>query len=188
MFESLLAALPTILGSVGVAKTFGASQKGINTAPQKKINNQISQLAGAMADPSSPMFQNIYNQNRQMGQASIADAIAEIQRQNRKAVSMGRTPLLDQERGGESVFRNLILGQQDQEMSARDATLRQLSGAAGAFQAPFQNAGSIAQQNFGNTALGAGGYSYLGDAIKNLFGLQKQPEQINWNTPRVNVY
>lgn len=179
--------LPLLLSGIGQAKSFSASQNGVNTGQQTKINKRITEIAGAMANPSSPMFQSNYQQNRQMGQASIADAIAEIQRQNRKAVSMGRTPLLDQERGGESVFRNLILGQQDQEMSARDATLRQLQGAAGAYNPAFQNSGAVAGQNYYNNLASGYGYQSLGPAIKNLFGLN-QPEQINWNTPRVNVY
>lgn len=76
----------------------------------------------AMGDPNSAQYQNIYKQQRQMGQDNLAEVIAEAVRQNRKLSAMGRTPLFSQERGGEEVFRNLTRGYQDVQGQAMNQT------------------------------------------------------------------
>lgn len=201
MFESFAQFLPQILGAgiqgIGAAKNFKASQKGVDYSGQNQINRKMMQLADAQANPDSPAFQKLYTQNRQMGATNLAQTIAELQRQNRKAISMGRSPLLDQERGGESIFRNLILGQQDNEMNARNATFGQLRAALQGYNAPFENTGALSRGDYVNEMAGAAGYDSLGAALKNLFSLQNKKKQgmsvlsegdlINWNTPRINA-
>jgi hypothetical protein len=77
---------------------------------------------GAMGDPNSAQYQNIYRQQKQQGQDNLVEVIAEAARQNRKASAMGRTPLFSQERGGEDIFRNITRGYQDVQGQAANQT------------------------------------------------------------------
>lgn len=198
MFESLLQALPMLLAGglkmKGAKKHYDSGQRGIDYSNQQRLTGRMEELANAQADPDSPLFQKLYQQNRAMGQQDLARTVAEIQRQNRKAVSMGRTPLLDQERGGESVFRNLMLGQQDQERVARKESFGQLDSARRALAAPYDAYNDLSLGGYKNKIAKADSYSSLGDALKSLFSLNRgrggggssyypnSGETVNWYT------
>jgi len=171
--------------------------EGVDLGPQKQALGQMNQLAGrqaqlaaAQTDTSNPIFQRLYGQEKAAGQEDLAATIAEISRQNRKLSVMGRKPLLDQERGGESVFRNLMLGQQDVGNQARNNAFNQLrlgqdavAGAQGAYGNIFTGAGGVAQKELANKGMNIGANYSLGDVLQKLFGLDQQKETINWNQP-----
>ena len=73
----------------------------------------FNQTVAAMQDPNSAQFQNVYSQQKQLGQQNLAESIAEMMRQNRKQTKLGRTPLFSPERGGETLFRGVNKGYQD---------------------------------------------------------------------------
>lgn len=175
MLETLLQALPMILTAgaklKGGSQAYQASQKGIDYSNQKRLAGQMEQLALAQANPDNAAFQKLYQKNRALGQSGLADTIAEIQRQNRKAITMGRAPLLDRERGGESIFRNLMKAQQDQELTNRNATFSQLGTAQRALALPSDAYSAIATGNYQNSLAKAAGTNSLGDALQSLFGL-----------------
>lgn len=185
-----LGSLLTILQTVPAART---GIKGRDLSAQKKIAGQLNQVSQAQYDPKSAIYQNIYNENKSGNQQNLAQVISEIQRQNRKAQTMGHAPLLDQERGGESVFRNLILGQQDTENNARTNTLNQLRGAQSGLTSTYGAYDDISQAQYGNDVTKAGTIYGVGDTLKKLLGLptgqgQSNNGSINWNTPRYTVY
>ena len=159
------------LQGYGAKKYFDTSRKGEDYGGRARIAGRMEELANAQANPDSPMFQKLYQQNKSMGSQDLARTIAEIQRQNRKAVSMGRSPLLDQERGGESVFRNLMQGELDNDRTARSDTFGQLDDARRALAPSYEAFGDIAAGQYKNKRREAGAYSTLGDSLKALFGL-----------------
>lgn len=160
-----------IISLLSQIPSFKAGLKGKNVKPQKQTLGQMGQLAEAQYNPDSPIYQKLYTQNSDSMQGDLASAISEISRQNRKLTSMGRNPLLDQERGGESVFRNLILGQQGAGQTARTDTLRQLSGGQNALSGIYRGQGDVEDENYMNRLNKASTYSSIGDALKGLFNL-----------------
>lgn len=194
MINSILEALPFFLQTAPAIK---AGYQGVDLKQQKKTAGKMNQLAGqgaqlahAQYDMNSPLFQNLYNQEKQSGQQDLAATIAEIGRQNRKLTSLGRRPLLDAERGGESVFRNLIMGQQEVGNQARENAFTQLlrgQNATAAAQNSYSNVydaySGLAKNKFANNLLNVGANYSLGDVLKNAFGLgqNNSPETIYWN-------
>lgn len=112
----------------------------------------------AAADPNSHQYQQIYGQQRQQGQENLAESIAELSRQNRKLSMLGRTPLFDQERGGEQVFRGLTQGYQNVQHQAADDTRAILAELAKGQMLQGQQRGQTAANKAGINAnlLGAG--------------------------------
>lgn len=180
IFGSLLEALPTLLKTVPAAK---AGLKGVNLGPQQQLAGEISQLAKAQTDTSNPLFQSLLSQNKQAGNQNLAATIAQLQSQNRLALSNGQKPLLDQERGGESIFRNLIQGQQDVGNTALENTFGQLRNAQNSLGGAYNTQSSLANSQFSNTQKKVGAYGSISDALQNLFGLKNNSQQINWNQP-----
>lgn len=199
MLGSILEALPFLLQS---APKINQGFKGVDLKRQKRaaaqMNNlagQQAQLAGAQTNMNSPLFQSLYGQERAAGQADLADTIAEISRQNRKLTSMGRNPLLDRERGGESIFRNLMKGQQDVGNTARRNTFDQLrlgqnslAGAQSSYGNIYDAYGGLSKQQFQNDQGRVGAYHNIGTVLQQLFGLNngnstqyQNGEMINWN-------
>lgn len=200
VFSSIATALPFLMQSVPAIKTGlkGRDLKGQRQTlgAMKPLAQQQTQLAKAQYDPNSEIFQNLYRQEREMGQANIADTIAELSRQNRKLVSMGRSPLLDAERGGESVFRNLVKGQQDVGERARLNTISRLTGAQtalsraqGAYAPIYEGYGDLSDSGWQNDLTRVGAQYSIGDVLKQLFNLgQQSSDSITWNTPRYGGY
>ncbi len=184
IFGSLLEALPTLLKTVPGAK---AGLQGVNLGPQKQIADQISQLAQAQTNTQNPLFQSLYNQNKEAGNQNLAQTIAQLQSQNRLALANGQAPLLNQERGGESIFRNLIQGQQSVGNQALQNTFGQLNNAQQSMGGAYNTQSRLAQDHLQNKSYQVGAYSNIGDALQKLFGLggnQNQSQQINWNQPQ----
>lgn len=99
------------------------------TSKLNDFSRNSNELARASVDLDSPTYKKLYGQFRQQGQANLAESIAELQRQNRKASALGRTPLLSQERGGETIFRGLNQGYQDVQNNASNQALNQITNA-----------------------------------------------------------
>lgn len=122
------------------------------------------QLLSAMTDTNNPQYQQIYGQQKQQGQQNLAESIAELSRQNRKLQVMGRSPLLDDERGGEATFRTLTKGYQDVQSQAAGNTQNILGNA-------YTGAVQQGQQRQLNDYSKAGVNSGIFGALSKLFGL-----------------
>lgn len=166
----LLSNLPSLIQAIPSIMT---GMKGKSTKKQSQYSDEIAGLSRAQYDQSSPIFQNLYSQERSAGQQDLASTISEISKQNRKAVTMGRTPLLDRERGGESLFRQLMMGQQDVGERARKNTFSQLGQAQGAMQGTLKNYDDLATNNYDNDIRKALSYYTVGDTLKEMFGLKQ---------------
>lgn len=160
--------LSTLLQTIPAVKT---GLEGRNNKNQKRVTGQMEGLVNAQYNPDNPIFQRLYGQNRDMAQRDIASAVSEISRQNRKLTSLGRRPLLDQERGGETVFRNLILGQEDVGNQARESTFRQIGNAQQGLNLVNNNYGDLADEDYMNKVRRVGAYYSIGDALKGMFNL-----------------
>lgn len=161
MLSALLQQLPAIVSGF----------KGKNLKGQKRAAGEMENLANAQYNMDNPLYQRLYGQNQDAGQRDLASTIAEISRQNRKLQTMGRTPLLDQERGGESIFRQLIMGQQDVGERSRENTFSQLRGAQGSMAGVYDAQNDLANNMYFNDQSRVTGYHNLGEALKGLFGL-----------------
>lgn len=165
MIENMLS---TLIQAYPAIKT---GLEGKNIKPQKRTADQMQNLANAQFNMDSPVFQRLYGQNRDAAQQDIASTIAEISRQNRKQVSMGRNPLLSQERGGEQIFRNLIMGQQDAGNQARTNTFGQLKSAQNSLANVYDAQNDLTDESYDNKLRKVGSFYSIGDALKGLFGL-----------------
>lgn len=194
---SLLDFLPLLLKTVPAVKT---QMQGKNTAAQQAIMAQMNNLTDASINPENATYKSLLTSNTNSDRGNLAATIAELQAQNRKATMAGQAPLLDQERGGESVFRNLIQGQQQIGDQARTQTLGQINQGRAALTGNYATADDLANQAYQNKALKANAYGNIGDALSGLFGLNKAPaatmggqstfgngQTINWNGPRVGM-
>lgn len=168
MFNNLMQAIPSFIQAYPAIKT---GLEGKNLKNQQRTLDQLQGVTQAQYNPDSAVYQKLYGQNKDMLQGDLASTIAEVSRQNRKLVSMGRSPLLDQERGGESVFRNLIMGQQDAGDRARTNTVSQLSGAGSALRGLYGQQDLLADEGYNNKVRKVGAYYSIGDALKGLFNL-----------------
>lgn len=126
-FLSLLTSIPSMISNFsGTAQPYRREQEQLAAR-----QNQLSQ---AMTDTNNPLYQQIYGQYQQQNRNNIAQMIAEAQGQNRMNANMGRTPLFNQERGSENIFRSMM--QQYQNMGTQSAeqtraALGQAMGGAG---------------------------------------------------------
>lgn len=145
--------------------------QGIDTRPQRNLAGKLGEIGAAQTDIDNPMYQRIFGQQRQQNQQNLAESIAELTRQNRKLSALGRTPLFDQGRSGEMIFRNLTRGYQDAQDQAADQTHNILSNAANIYKEQGDVNKSVASLDMLNKQTKTLGYFNLGEAFKNLFGL-----------------
>lgn len=155
--------------------------KGKDLSKQNAAQAQMANLANAQYDQNNPLFQQVYNQERQAGQQDIASVIAEASRQNRKLSSLGRTPLFSQERGGEEMFRNLTKGYQDVQGTARDRAFNILRGGQNAQTGVYNAAQSLSGDQFQNKQRQLLGYGNIADLLKTY---NSQPE-MSWQQQEV---
>lgn len=145
--------------------------KGINTGPSQDIANKQQQITGAQTDINNPLYQQIYGQQKQQSQQSLADSIQELSNQNRKLASMGRVPLFDAERGGEQMFRGLTQGYQTAQNQAAGNTQNILSNAGSSLNQQAGNATNLAMLQNMNQMQQAKGETGIAGILKNLFSL-----------------
>lgn len=124
--SSLLNILPGLLQSF----------KGINTGPQQQIAGQQQNIANAIYNPSNPLYQQLYGQQKQAIQQNTAATIGQASNQNRLLSSMGRTPLFSPERNGEESFRQAVMGQQGADVQAQNQTRSVLQAGEQALGSP----------------------------------------------------
>lgn len=115
----------------GMLKSFAGARYNLtptDTSGMSDIASRMGNLSDAMVNPNNATYQQIYGAENGAAQQDLAGAIAEASRQNRKLSLMGRTPLFDNERGGEQAFRQLIGGYTTAQDTARQRA-RQIIGA-----------------------------------------------------------
>lgn len=149
----------------------GASHnlRGANLRPQQGIAAEISNLSNAQYNQDNPLFQQIYGQERNSAQQDLASVIAEMTRQNRKQSALGRTPLFDQERGGETQFRALTQGYQDAQNTARTRAREILSGGQKALTGAFNAQNSLSAMQEQNKKRKLQGIGNIADILP-IFG------------------
>lgn len=144
---------------------------GENLGPSAQTTSDIQQIAKAETNQNSPLFQSMLQQNKQAGQSQLAGTIAQLEAQNRLAQTSGQKPLLDQERGGESVFRNLMQGQEQVGNAAVGQTYNQLGQAQQSLTGSLNAQNGLANAQYGNTQKQTAGYGTIGQALQGMFGL-----------------
>lgn len=135
---------------------------GSTTAPYQKQQQQLAgqqqQISQALTQgPNNPLYQQLYGQYEQQNQRNLASTVSEAQAQNRMNSNLGRTPLFNQERGSENIFRTLTQGMQNSGVQADQQTRAALSQAGGQTLGGLQGYNSLTNstanankaQNFG---------------------------------------
>jgi hypothetical protein len=168
LLSTLTQAIPAILTGF----------QGKSNKKQKGVADEIGALSRASYDMDSPQFQNLYRQNQGAMQQDLSSTIAEISRQNRKLTTMGRRPLLDQERGGESIFRNLMTAQSGIGDRARGATFDQLNRGISGLSTAYGAYDKSADADWENKLRKVGSFYSMGDAMRGL-GIGGQAEDYN---------
>lgn len=158
--------LSLLMGRQPSATQSVASALPFLNLPKKQASyyQPAQNYANAAVDTNNPLYQQVYGQQRQQGQQNLAESIQQLSDQNRKLASMGRVPLFDPERGGETLFRGITKGYQDVQNQAGNDSRGILNQAS-------QNAmqtGAIQAQLAGNKA---GIQGNLLGALTHLFGL-----------------
>lgn len=141
------------------------SFQGKNIGPLKDIASQIGNLANAQYDESNPLYQHLYEQERGAGMQDLAGAINELSRQNRKLSSMGRTPLFNEKRGGEQIFRQLTQGYQNAQNDARSRARNILGVGQNALNNTYNAYANIANGQVQNNAMKASGFGSIADVV-----------------------
>lgn len=195
-FLSLIGAIP------GLIDAFGKKESSPYQKQQEQIASQQNQLSQAlMQGPSNPLYQQMYGQYKQQNQSNLADVIAQAQGQNRMNSAMGRTPLFNNERGSENIFRTLAQNYQNQGVQADQQTRQGLQQAMGGNQAAQMQYQAITPTTaYGNSQTLNGGYGKIEELMRGVMGGSngyqspyQQPQQqqqgynpgpIMWNQPR----
>lgn len=147
------------------------SFQGKNLKPMQDIASQMGNLANAQYNNDNPLYQDVYNDERGDIQQDLAGAIAEAVRQNRKASALGRTPLFDAERGGETQFRALTQGYADAQGQARMRAREILKGGQNSLSGVFAAQNAMANEAFQNKQRKATGFSGIADILPSLLKL-----------------
>lgn len=122
---SLLTSIPSLMSD------FSGSTSAPYLPQQEQIANRMNQLSQAQTDTNNPLYKQLYGQYQQQNRNNLAQVIAEAQAQNRMNTRMGRTPLFDPSRGGETLFRSLMQNYQNQGVQADTQAREALKGAMG---------------------------------------------------------
>ena len=186
---SLLTLIPSLIAQFGGVKETPAE------ASQRGLADELTSMARASTNPNDPRYLALYNAEKNSGQQDLARVIAEAQGQNRMATRMGRTPLFDSGRGGETLFRSLMQsygGVQDKARATARGTLTQGVQNLGTGYDAYR--GLAQQQDLRqrrNLAMELGGYDAIGGYLnagskggESAYGVGPGGQQINWSTPR----
>lgn len=188
--------LSTVLG-IGQALAGGAgllsAAEGNSATKQAKRNaQQQSEYAAEIADPNSAGFKNLAAADTQHAMNNYQQYLQQAINQNSLQKSMGRTPLFDPERGGENIYRALMLGGQDAYYQGQNNARSSLASAAGALGSATQSERGIGQDMTQRNLMPyAGAYQLAGGLGTALNGSQYGQQQqvspdISWNGPRVS--
>lgn len=188
-FLSLISAIPALMSG------FSGDQSAPYRKQQEQIAARQNQYSQALTDNNNPLYQQLYGQYKQQNQNNLADVIAQAQGQNRMNAAMGRTPLFNNERGSENIFRNITQSYQNQGVQAdqqtRQALQQGLVGNASALGAYNNITPTTARANSQILQGGYGGVENLLRSIGQQQSPYQQPQQqgynpgaISWNQPR----
>lgn len=168
-FLSLLTAIPSLI------QDFGGGTSAPYNKQQQELAGQQQQISQALLQgPNNPLYQQMYGQYKQQGQNQMAQGIAELQAQNRLNTSMGRTPLFNQERGGEQIFRNLMQGYQNLGTQADQQTRGNLMQAGQATNAGLAGYNNISKYGQAANSAQLSGYNTIYNLLKGVGGSQGQ--------------
>lgn len=115
-FFSALSSIP------GLIADFSGSTSNPYQKQEQQQGANSAAAAAAIGNPSNPLYQQLYGQYQQQNKNNLASTISQLQGQNRMLTGMGRTPLFDPNRGGETIFRGLMQGQQDAGVQSAQQT------------------------------------------------------------------
>lgn len=185
-FLSLIGAIPSLISDFG----------GGTSAPYRKQQEELAQqqMANSQAlsqGPGNPLYQQLYGQYKTQGANNIGQGIAELQAQNRLNSGMGRTPLLNDERGSENIFRNIMQGYQGLGTQADAQTRDALMGGVRGTAAASQNYNDLSKFGQAGNSQELSGYNTIYNLLRGLGGNNRNNgvgENIMWNQPRVNTY
>lgn len=179
-FLSMLASVPSVM----------ANFSGATTDPYRK---QKKQVMDALVNETNPLYQKLYGQYRKENLSGLSEGISEAERQNRLASRLGRAPLFEQERAGESPFRALMQGYQTAGTRAGEQTRGSLQQMLGNYtgMTPQTAAGSASKLlGYENIANIIGGRQlskpqdqsgdYLKKILEALSGNKQNPLSGNW--------
>lgn len=128
-FLSLLGLVPSLIAN------FSGSTSNPYGKQQDATAARMAQISAAQTDTSNPLYKQLYGQFQDQNRQSMAQTISEAQAQNRMNTGMGRTALFSPERGGETIFRNLMQGYQGMGQQADQQTRQALMQAQAGTQA-----------------------------------------------------
>jgi hypothetical protein len=131
MALDFLSLLPSVASLYAAYKSSQPTQ-----AEQMQMQDLSNQqyYAGQAADPNSPLMHAYTNANKSYLDSQYAGNINDLVNANRRETSLGRQPILDPERGAQTIYRAQQLGYQQNANTAQNearTTLQNLSGTAG---------------------------------------------------------
>lgn len=108
--------------------------KAVEKSAKKTYGEQVSlensermrRLSDALSNPNDPLYKQYVAEETDAGLLDYTQGLQELINQNRRLTSMGRTPLFDEERGGEQMFRALTLGRASANQQARELARKRL--------------------------------------------------------------
>lgn len=120
---SLGQALQGFRGGQKVAKPTYGEQTSMTRS------QDINRLSQALGDPNDPLYKQFETQEMDAALSDYSQSLQSLINQNRRMRSMGRTPLFDEERGAEQIFRAGLLGRNAAGQQARDLARKRIAGA-----------------------------------------------------------
>jgi hypothetical protein len=129
-FSALNAAGNIGQGVAGVAGLFTANKKPAGYDEMLQGQQRSNQLAAALADPNSPLFQQIAADEQAAGRDELTRTLNQIRVQNRRATARSRNGMiLTPDRRDEALASALAKGTQDESVRARQRARQVISGA-----------------------------------------------------------
>lgn len=175
-FLSLLTAIPSLMAD------FSGSTSDPYEQQKKAAAGNMANISAAMTDTSNPLYKQLYGQYQDQARQNMAQVISQAEGQNRMNATMGRTPLFDPARGGETMFRSLMQGYQGMGQQSDLQTRQALQGALGANNSTgnmFNTAGAGAARA---GAANLSGYQGISDLLKT-FGSNNSTPQAPATSP-----
>lgn len=202
-WESLLTAIPSLITAFrGTQENPAEKYAQQMMRQQQSLAGELTALSRAQMDPNDPRYKKLYEAENQSGQQDLARVIAEAQGQNRMATRMGRTPLFDAGRGGETAFRALMQSYGGVQDKARQTARGQLKTGQDSLAQAYDSYGGIATQALGrlaplqenrqmnNLSLDLMGQNFIGSSLAQALQSRNRPTQqnIQWNGGRIGGY
>lgn len=127
ILKQALPFIPTLVGAITARQTLKPTE-----AENTQANLLRQQLAyqQAAADPNSPLMKRYQAAENDRLNRNYAKSIQGLLDQHRRQVKLGRTPLFDQERGDEQIWRAGQMGYTENADTARDNARQTILGLA----------------------------------------------------------